>query len=61
MDFPWPIYILVKVYIACLSLKCHKTADCVSKYSRVTIFMAIEPPQYIVVPPTGGKTIDNHD
>jgi len=25
------------------------------------IFVAIEPPQYIVVLPTGGKTIDKHD
>ena len=25
------------------------------------IFAAIEPPQYIVVPPTSGKRIDRHD
>ena len=48
-------------HISCLSLKCQKTADCVSKYSRVMIFAAIEPPQYIVVLPTGGKRIDKHD
>jgi hypothetical protein len=25
------------------------------------IFVAIEPPQYIVIPPISGKTIDKHD
>ena len=43
------------------SLKCQKTADCVSKYSRVMIFAAIEPPQHIVIPPTIDKRIDRHD
>ena len=61
VGFLLPIHIIRQVYIACLSLKCQKTADCVSKYSRVMIFAAIEPPQYIVVAPTSGKRIDRHD